>query len=237
MTFSETQTLKGLLKNRLFAEIPTVLLFVLIVGVKFLFHNEYPIWTLESITFLVVCAVSLSVPAILLSLLRLRWVFYGGLFFLFIDMQTGFTSKSFWNTFYDSNTALNGLINSAPSPISYYPSIQRFLLCMVPFCALFYFLDKRIGNKVLLLFSILFTSVIMQQVISPASIFQSNINKFPAEKVISKPMILYLILDGHIGLAGIPEFDERIKEFKKSLKDELNENKFLVYEKAYSNCA
>lgn len=216
-----------------------ILLFSLLAGTNYLLFNAYPLFSPEAALF-ILCLVTLLVPfwAVFRKMGR-AWVFHGFLAALFLDLSIGFADPlTFLPRFPIPFVQAFLQKFGAGLPASWGPAVTLSLtysIFTLPLLILAGLWQKRISRILLVGFFAMFITTGVKFLLLPEPLIRTDRNENQASRAPSKPPVVVLILDEHVGIEGIPLIHEEAKALKETLIADYVRNGFKLYGRAYTN--
>jgi len=187
---------------------------------NYLHRNSYGILRPEALALWGLVSFLLFIPLFLFRIFKVPWLLYAFLIILVTDMASGF---------------LQGLYvmgrNVAGSKPAGYALMSLGTLSTV----FLVFVARKVIQKFFLTGAVTaLIGAVFIHLFSPIPLYE--LIKKPGEIGLNgKPNILFIILDEHLGLAGLSETGPQAHELRQEISRQYAEGGFTLYEKAFSN--
>jgi hypothetical protein len=202
------------------AAVITTLLFSLSLCLNYLHANAYTFYRPEALAFIFLSAGAVVLLFTLFNLVYAEWVFYSLLIVLFLDLSLGAAHFIY-------------LVSRKVLPfkslfLAYFGLITFFFL-------MGFLLREKMRAVALVFFGTIFLTTIPFLPFRDNQIYTTQVAPERSGPVLNRPNILFLILDEHIGINGIPSNISGGIQLKKDLLQMYQRDGFLVFTKAFSN--
>lgn len=199
----------------------SVLTVSLLLALNYLYRNSYPFFRTEAVFLWLAVFSILLLPYFLCRALKCEWAVYAFLSLILADLSTG---------------CMHGIYLWAKNSAGFHKSAGIVAVFLMT-AAVFFVVYK--GRDLLARFFVSAASVAvlvaaLSPIVLPLPLYASS-SQVLAPTRTDKPDIFFIILDEHIGFAGIPEEISGAGNLKQTLIERYEKKGFTLYEKAYSN--
>ncbi len=193
----------------------------LLLVLNYLNRNCYAFYRPEALFLWLFIFIFLLLSLLVCRALKVEWLLYAFLLILVTDMAFGFVE---W--FY--GLAKNAAGNKAAGYATMGMVIGAILF-------LFYKARKAVGRFFMQGAAAALVSAVLLGLVFPRHLYSFSPGTEAARPSNGKPDIFFIILDEHIGPAGIPDVGPVSARVREDLRRRYSHEGFTLYEKAYSN--
>ena len=199
----------------------SILTVSLLLALNYLYRNSYPFFRVEAALLWLAIFLFLLLPYLLCRAFKCEWAVYAFLSLLLADLSTG---------------CAHGIYLWAKNGASFHKwaGIAAVSLAATAF---FWVVCKARGFMERFFTPATVVAVLasaLSPVVMPLPLYTSSSRPLTPIRA-DKPDIFFIILDEHIGFAGIPEEIPGAGDLKQTLIERYEKKGFNLYEKAYSN--
>lgn len=194
----------------------------LLLAFNYLHRNCYKFYRPEALIFWFVIFGCLAIVFLVCRAMKTPWVLYAFLLILVSDVAFGFIEKAYFSA--KSSFGLNKGIG--------YSAVSALVLVI----AFFVYKWRESVNRFFLPgAAVALASAIFFQALAPSHLYASSEGRGLPPVVNQKPNIFFIILDEHIGFAGIPDAGPVAARVRAVLAKRYEKEGFTLFERAYSN--
>ena len=216
-------------------DLAVILSFSLLVGTNFLLFNAYPVFSPETALFALLLAMLLFPFWAVFRKMGQAWIFHALLAALFFDLSVGFADSLTFLPLFPIPLVRSFLQKAGAA---FPPAITLLLTYSVftlPLLALASLLRRKIARFLLAGFSVMFITTVVKFLLLPEPLIRVDRNENQASRAPSKPPVVILILDEHVGIEGIPLINDQARTLKETLIADYVRNGFRLYGRSYTN--